>query len=129
MAAHRHMTIATMTLLGLATAGCATAPLDRAGSLLAYDDLTPSDGLVTRTLLKVAKDDVLAAQTVRIAPTTFSDAAGAAPFTPAQRNLVANAVRYTTLSSARRPGASGDPGALGRPLDDTHPDATPQHHH
>jgi hypothetical protein len=91
MAAHRHMTIATMTLLGLATAGCATAPLDRAGSLVAYDDLTPSDGLVTRTLLKVAKDDVLAATTVKIAPTTFSEAAGATPFTPAQRNLVANA--------------------------------------
>jgi Protein of unknown function (DUF3313) len=80
-----------VTLLGLAVAGCASAPLDQAGSLQAYDDLTPSDGLVTRTLQKVAKDDVLAAKTVRIIPTTFSDAAGAVPFTPSQRSLVANA--------------------------------------
>jgi hypothetical protein len=82
---------ATVALVALTAAGCANAPLDRAGSLQAYDDLTPSDGLVTRTLLKVAKDDVLAAKTVRIVPTTFSDAAGTVPFTPAQRSLVANA--------------------------------------
>jgi hypothetical protein len=82
---------ATVALVALTAAGCANAPLDRAGSLQAYDDLTPSDGLVTRTLLKVAKDDVLAAKTVKIVPTTFSDAAGTVPFTPAQRSLVANA--------------------------------------
>jgi hypothetical protein len=82
---------ATVALVALTAAGCAVAPLDRAGSLQAYDDLTPSDGLVTRTLLKVAKDDVLAAKTVKIIPTTFSDAAGSGPFTPAQRSLVANA--------------------------------------
>ena len=82
---------ATVALVALTAAGCAVAPLDRAGSLQAYDDLTPSDGLVTRTLLKVAKDDVLAAKTVRIIPTTFSDAAGNGPFTPAERSLVANA--------------------------------------
>ncbi|MBV8699996.1 DUF3313 domain-containing protein [Bradyrhizobium sp.] len=82
---------ATVALVALTAAGCANAPLDRAGSLQAYDDLTPSDGLVTRTLLKVAKDDVLAAKTIKIVPTTFSDAAGTVPFTPAQRGLVANA--------------------------------------
>src|SRR4029077_3384242 len=82
---------ATVALVALTAAGCAVAPLDRAGSLQAYDDLTPSDGLVTRTLQKVAKDDVLAAKTVKIVPTAFSDAAGDGPFTPAQRSLVANA--------------------------------------
>jgi len=82
---------ATVALVALTAAGCANAPLDRAGSFQAYDDLTPSDGLVTRTLLKVARDDVLAAKTVKIVPTTFSDAAGPVPFTPAQRSLVTNA--------------------------------------
>ena len=72
--------------------GCASAPLDRAGSLQSYDDLAPSDGILTRSLLKVSKDDVLAAKTVRIIPTAFSDPAGATPFTPQQRSLVTNAV-------------------------------------
>src|SRR5579864_6499518 len=75
----------------LLVAGCASAPLDRAGSLQAYDDLTPSDGLLTRSLQKVSKDDVLAAKTVRIIPTAFSEAAGNAAFTDDQRNLVTNA--------------------------------------
>ncbi|MCK9919461.1 DUF3313 domain-containing protein [Microbacteriaceae bacterium K1510] len=72
--------------------GCASAPLDRAGSLQSYDDLAPSDGMLTRSLLKVSKDDVLAAKTVRIIPTAFSEPAGATPFTPQQRSLVTNAV-------------------------------------
>jgi hypothetical protein len=74
--------------------GCATAPLDEAGSLQSYADLKPSDGLLTRSRLNVSKDDVLAAKTAKIIPTTFS--ASAAPiFTPEQRNLVTNAVDRT----------------------------------
>src|SRR5262249_19111714 len=78
-------------VLSLLMAGCAMAPLDRAGSLQAYDDLQPSNGLVTRSLLKVDKDEVLAAKTVRILPAAFSESAGDTPFTPAQRKLVTNA--------------------------------------
>lgn len=85
----------TGVLLSLLTAGCATAPLDRAGSLRSYDNLAPSDGLVTRSLLKVSEADVLAAKTVRIIPTKFSAPAERMAFTPEQRALVANAVDRT----------------------------------
>lgn len=85
----------TVTLLGLLVAGCATAPLDQAGSLRSYDNLKQSDGLLTRSRLRVSKDDVLAAKTVRIIPTSFSEPAARTPFTPAQRNLVTNAVDRT----------------------------------
>lgn len=79
-------------LLSLLAAGCATAPLDRAGSLRSYDNLAPSDGLITRSLLNVSEADVLAAKTVRIVPTRFSAPAERLAFTPEQRALVANAV-------------------------------------
>jgi len=77
--------------LTLLAGGCASAPLDRAGSLRSYDNLKRSDGLFARTLLHVHKDDVLAARTVAIAPTTFASTAPS-PFTEEQRNLVTNAV-------------------------------------
>ncbi|AGB70116.1 MULTISPECIES: DUF3313 domain-containing protein [Rhizobium] len=77
-----------MSLLG----GCASAPLDRAGSLRSYEGLTRSDGLVAHSLLRVSKDDVLAAKTVKIIPTAFSMRAESAAFTPKQRDLVTNAV-------------------------------------
>jgi hypothetical protein len=80
-----------IALLTLWASGCATAPLDRAGSLRSYENLKPSDGLLTRTLLNVHKDDVLAAKTVAIVPTTFSSATPT-PFTEEQRSLVTNAV-------------------------------------
>ena len=83
------------TLLSLLVAGCATAPLDQAGSLRSYDNLKPSDGLLTRSRLWVSKDGVLAAKTVRIISTAFSEPAARTPFTPAQRNLVTNAVDRT----------------------------------
>ncbi|MBM7044952.1 DUF3313 domain-containing protein [Rhizobium lusitanum] len=84
--------IVTIALLMSLLAGCAAAPLDRAGSLRSYDGLTRSNGLVAHSLLKVSKDDVLAAKTVKIIPTAFSMQAESASFTPAQRSLVTNAV-------------------------------------
>lgn len=86
---------AAIVMLALLTAGCATAPLDQAGSLRSYDSLKPSNGLLTRSLLNVSKDDVLAAKTVRIIPTEFSAPAARTPFTPAQRGLITNAVDRT----------------------------------
>lgn len=88
----------TVASLSLLVAGCASAPLDRAGSLRSYDGLKQSDGMVTRSLLKVNKDEVLAAKTVKIIPTAFSMRAESAAFTPAQRNLVTNAVDRTLCS-------------------------------
>jgi hypothetical protein len=71
--------------------GCATAPMTQGGSLASYDNMTPSDGVLTKSLVRVNKDDVLAAKTVRIAPTAFS-AAASPVLDDKQRILVANAV-------------------------------------
>jgi hypothetical protein len=79
-------------VLSLLTAGCATAPLDPAGSLMSYADMKPSDRLFTHAQLNVSGDDVLAAKTARVVPTVFSDSAESAALTPAQRTLIANAV-------------------------------------
>ncbi|WP_159007569.1 DUF3313 domain-containing protein [Bradyrhizobium sp. S69] len=71
--------------------GCASAPMTRGGSLSSYDSLTPSDGVLAKSLVRVSKDEVLAAKTVRIVPTVFSQAASPNLSTK-QRVLVANAV-------------------------------------
>lgn len=88
----RRPDIWSMALLLSLLTGCAAAPLDRAGSLRSYEGMTRSDGLVARSLLRVSRDDVLAAKTVKIIPTAFSLRAESAAFTPEQRNLVTNAV-------------------------------------
>jgi hypothetical protein len=75
----------------LALPGCASAPMTRTGSLTSYDDMAPSNGALTKSLIRVNHDDVLAAKSVRIVPTAFSEASSSA--IPAkQRILVANAV-------------------------------------
>jgi Protein of unknown function (DUF3313) len=61
------------------------------GSLASYDNMAPSDGVLTKSRVRISKEDVLAAKTVRIVPTSFS--ASAAPvLDEKQRTLVANAV-------------------------------------
>jgi Protein of unknown function (DUF3313) len=89
---NQNMKFVVTATLSLMVAGCATAPLDRAGSLRSYDKLTAADGLLTRSLLWVSKDDVLRASSVRILPTTFSVAATGEPLSGEQRSLIANAV-------------------------------------
>ncbi|WP_407151917.1 DUF3313 domain-containing protein [Bradyrhizobium sp. ORS 86] len=71
--------------------GCASAPMTKGGSLASYDKLTPSDGLLAKSLVHVNKDDVLAVKTVRIMPTTFSQSASRT-LSREQRHLVANAI-------------------------------------
>jgi Protein of unknown function (DUF3313) len=78
-------------VLALTLTGCGTAPMTRGGSLSSYDNLTASDGVLTKSLIHVAKDDVLAARTVRIGSTVFSEAASPA-LSEKQRVLVANTV-------------------------------------
>jgi hypothetical protein len=78
--------------LGLMTSGCATAPLERSGSLVSYDNLTPSDGLLTKSQVRISKADVLAAKTARIEPTAFTVAAASQPFSDKQRSLIKNAI-------------------------------------
>ncbi len=73
-------------------AGCATAPLGESGSLTSYSDLTQADGLVAKSKLRVDKDAVLAAKTVRLVPTVFAPSAQLEAITDDQRKLIANAV-------------------------------------
>lgn len=84
-----------MLSCGLLLAGCADAPLDSAGSLISYDDLKPSDGVFAKSRLKVSRNEVLAARTVRIVPTAFLASSEGVSFTPAQRQLITNAVDRT----------------------------------
>jgi Protein of unknown function (DUF3313) len=84
--------LAAVLLPALLLAGCATAPLERAGSLRSYANMAESDGALTKSLINVNKEDVLAATTVRIIPTAFSAEAMQVDFTEQQRKLVANTV-------------------------------------
>lgn len=86
------MRLPAVAVLSLMAAGCAAAPLERAGSLASYDNLTPSDGLLTKSQLRISKADVLAAKTARIEPTAFTAAAASRPFSQQQRTLIKNAV-------------------------------------
>ncbi|WP_127088716.1 DUF3313 domain-containing protein [Aquabacter cavernae] len=79
--------LAMACLLG----GCASAPIVQGVGLSTYDALQPSDGLITKSLVKVDKEKVLAAKTAKILPATFSPAL-APKMTNEQRQLIANAV-------------------------------------
>lgn len=82
-------------LLGLPfalVAGCQSVPLDRAGTLKSYASLEPSDGLATKSLVRVDAAEVRTARTVRLVPTVFSSAATVTPLSDKQRDLVTNAV-------------------------------------
>ena len=54
--------------------------------------MTPSDGLLTKSQVRVSKADVLGAKTARIEPTAFTVAAAREPFSDKQRSLIKNAV-------------------------------------
>ncbi|QOG23566.1 MULTISPECIES: DUF3313 domain-containing protein [Bradyrhizobium] len=77
--------------VALALGGCATAPLERAGSLRSYDRMSDANGLVTRSQIRMNKKDLLAAKTIRIASTAFPARPGVA-LNDKERRLVANAV-------------------------------------
>lgn len=62
------------------------------GSLSSYDNLASSDGKITKSLLWIDKDDVLAARTAKIIPTKFSAAAAQVGFSDQQRQLISNAI-------------------------------------
>jgi len=70
---------------------CASVPLEQKGAL-SYQHLAPSDGLLTKAQVSVNKDEVLAAGTIRIMPTTFSATATEARLSDVQLRLIANAV-------------------------------------
>lgn len=70
---------------------CASAPLVQGLTLSSYEGLAPSDGMVTKSRVRVNATQVLASRTINIIPTTFS-AAAAPKLNDEQRTLVANAV-------------------------------------
>lgn len=71
---------------------CAGASLTESGRLSSYAGLTPSDGVMTKTKVRVEKPAVLAARTVRLEPTTVADGARASGLTNRQLDLVSNAI-------------------------------------
>lgn len=83
--ARRAGLLATISLLP----ACAPAPLVQGVGLSSYEAMKPSDGLVTKSRINVNKEQVLAAKTVRIMPTTFPPTI-APKLTNQQRDLVAN---------------------------------------
>ncbi len=85
-------------LLSFLVCGCASASLTQGGSLRSYDNLVSSDGNVTKSMLRIDKDDVLAAKTVKIVPTKFSAAAEQVLFSDRQRGLISNAVDRSLCS-------------------------------
>ena len=86
-----HFKWAALMCVTFAVGGCATAPLERAGSLRSYDRMSDANGLVTRSQIRVNKKDMLAAKTIRIASTVFPARADVA-LNEKERRLVANAI-------------------------------------
>jgi hypothetical protein len=86
-----HFKWAALMCVTFAVGGCASAPLERAGSLTSYDRMSDANGLVTRSQIRVNKKDVLAAKTIRIASTVFPTRADVA-LNEKERRLVANAI-------------------------------------
>jgi hypothetical protein len=110
----------------LLLSGCASAPMTRGGSLSSYEGLAPSESLLTKSLVRISRDDILAAKTVRLAPTTFAPTA-ASGFSDKQRVLVANAVDRALcvgLSDRFEVVGAGAPADLSVRVVVTHADAT-----
>jgi len=76
----------------LLIAGCASAPLKQAGSLSSYAGLDQADGVMAKSKIRLNKDVVLAAKTVRVVPTVFAEDARIDTISDDQRKLVANAI-------------------------------------
>ena len=73
--------------------GCAAVvPLEQAGSLSSYQGLEDSNGFLTRAQVSVSKEEVLAAKTARIIPTSVSATEADPKLSEAQRRLIANVV-------------------------------------
>lgn len=102
--------IAASLALALAVAGCGTVVLTESGVLTRYDRLVSSDETASSSRIFVDPAALAVTRTVRIVPTTFSEAV-APGLTPLERKLVANAadralcyelsLRYDVVSTKR----------------------------
>lgn len=100
--------------------------MTRGGSLASYDNMTVSNGALTKSLIRISRDDVMAARTVRIIPTGFSEAA-LPSISAKERALVANHVDRslcTGLSDRFAVVADGEAADLTVHASITHADAT-----
>lgn len=88
--------------LGFMFAGCATAPLERAGSLSSYEHLKSNNGVITKSQVYSDRETLLKARTVRLVPITFSERASAVGLTPAEQDLVANATSRSLCNTLSR---------------------------
>lgn len=79
--------LATVSLLP----ACASAPLVPGSGIVPYEQMAPSDGLLTKSRIFVKKEHVLAARTINIQPTAFPVSVGQ-KLSDKQRALVANAI-------------------------------------
>ncbi|MFC5324215.1 DUF3313 family protein [Bradyrhizobium oligotrophicum] len=112
--------------LVLATTGCASAPLERAGSLKNYDHLAEANGLVTRAQIKANRKELLEAKTIRIEPTAFPPRADVG-LDEGERKLVANVINREMclrLSERFRIVSSGEEADLTVKATVTHATAT-----
>jgi hypothetical protein len=80
--------VAILLLLG----GCATVPMEQAGTLSSYGALAPSNGFLTHARLAVDKAAVLGASTAKIIPTDFAGPAANVALSPRQREILTNVV-------------------------------------
>lgn len=92
MSAHLLSKVGFLSVLAVNLAGCATARLETGGNLTSYDGLAVADGLSTKSKLRIDKAEVLAAQTISIAPATYSTGALTADISGRQRRVIANAI-------------------------------------
>lgn len=92
---------AALSLILFALSGCASAPLQEAGTLSSYQRLRPSDGTLTKTRQHIDKATLAGARTVTLLPTRVADPARG-DLTAAQLARVTNAIDRTLCRELKR---------------------------
>lgn len=72
--------------------GCASVQTTESGRLTSYEGLKPSNGVLTKTKVKIDQQPLLAARSALLLPTAVADSAVASGLSPTQLNLVSNAI-------------------------------------
>ncbi|MQB34266.1 DUF3313 domain-containing protein [Rhizobium rhizogenes] len=84
--------VSTGLALVMLLCGCANSPLRQGTSLSSYNNMKPARARLTMATLWVDRTSVLSARTIRIIPTTISDATVQAIKQPEDRALIANTI-------------------------------------
>lgn len=94
--------VVTIAVLISLVSGCATAPLERAGTLSSYDNLKPTGGMLTKSLSHADAATLKRANTVRLMPIVFSEKAARSALAPAHQDMIANATGRALCNSLSR---------------------------